>query len=252
MCRHHRVRYYLNCKNIYLGRLCGYTKEKEAGGCDVRGLEPSGLCTRPLGLSRASSNRLPNSAFTASRGHLSMSEFVMKYGRITCGIAINNIGLLEIVNLYKFDCTEKIDFGVNFFKPTTEFLYPWATRGPGTVYDIYIFTGDRNGKSWEARAWNARLYQEDSYSNGDIGGWCAPDGEANMQNLHYLTVDLGKKKRIAYIATQGMNYMRRLSLDLHRSIESKEVSFNCFKNSLIPISVCFFYHAFEFVIIPPI
>lgn len=127
------------------GRLCGYTKEKSAGGCDSRGLEPSGLCTRPLGLSRASSrNRIPNSAFTASHGHLIMT--------------------------------------------------------------------DGGGKRWEAGPWNARLYQEDAYRSGDVGGWCAPNAEGSMRKLHYLTVDLGKKKRVAYVATQGRDkYFERVS-----------------------------------------
>lgn len=61
------------------------------------------------------------------------------------------------------------------------------------------------GGGWRASSWNARLYFTDDYEKKGIGAWCSPTSDITLTSMQSITVDLGVKKRITYIATQGMN-----------------------------------------------
>merc|ERR1712002_129136 len=63
------------------------------------------------------------------------------------------------------------------------------------------------GGGWHASAENARLYFEDDYDKLRIASWCA--GKRDGQHLE---ADLGKKRTITYIATQGRDkFFERVS-----------------------------------------
>jgi len=68
------------------------------------------------------------------------------------------------------------------------------------------------GAGWVADAKNARLYWQDDFDTKRIGGWCAESHEqAKDPSKGYVQVDLGRSKRITYIATQGRNkYFERI------------------------------------------
>lgn len=59
-------------------------------------------------------------------------------------------------------------------------------------------TDYRPGGTWRASADNARLYFEDDHTNKRIGAWCG-----NERDNQWLRVDLGRRRRIRAIATQG-------------------------------------------------
>ena len=50
---------------------------------------------------------------------------------------------------------------------------------------------------------NARLYYPGDYAGKRIAGWCANTGEVTKDTMQSLTVDLGRRKKITHIATQG-------------------------------------------------
>ena len=62
------------------------------------------------------------------------------------------------------------------------------------IYETTIFLID----GWRAHPSNARLYFEDDPKEKKIGAWCSHD-----PNPKYLQIDLQRKRRIAFIATQG-------------------------------------------------
>ena len=53
---------------------------------------------------------------------------------------------------------------------------------------------------WNASADNARLYMEDDFTNFRIGAWCA---EYPPRQGEWLKIDLGRKKTVTAVATQG-------------------------------------------------
>ncbi|CAB3986435.1 Chymotrypsin-like protease CTRL-1 [Paramuricea clavata] len=53
---------------------------------------------------------------------------------------------------------------------------------------------------WNASADNARLYMEDDFTNFRIGSWCS---EYPAKQGEWLKVDLGRKRKITAVATQG-------------------------------------------------
>ena len=50
-----------------------------------------------------------------------------------------------------------------------------------------------------AGARNARLYFEDDHKSKRIGAWCA-----NKRKNQWLKIDLGRKRKLTGIATQGL------------------------------------------------
>ena len=63
------------------------------------------------------------------------------------------------------------------------------------------------GGGWVASASNARLYFVDEYANKRIGAWCATD-----RKNQWLKIDLGQKKKITGIATQGEIMWRTIQM----------------------------------------
>ena len=68
---------------------------------------------------------------------------------------------------------------------------------------INIFSFKLTGGGWQASAKNARLYFEDDYDDKRIGSWCAASHASAKSSKGYVQVDLGRRKTIKYIATQG-------------------------------------------------
>ncbi|XP_057302423.1 zinc metalloproteinase nas-14-like [Hydractinia symbiolongicarpus] len=68
------------------------------------------------------------------------------------------------------------------------------------------------GGGWDAAAKNARLYFEDDYDDKRIGSWCAKSHDSARSADGYVQVDLGSRKTISYIATQGRDkYFERVA-----------------------------------------
>ena len=59
------------------------------------------------------------------------------------------------------------------------------------------------GSGWAASGHNARLYYEDDHDKKRIGAWCVK-GWDDFKAGAYLEIDLGSRKTIKYIATQGI------------------------------------------------
>jgi hypothetical protein len=104
-------------------------------------------------------------------------------------------------------------------RPPGECANPLGLASDGTknfkIKDI-AFTSVRGhmtpGGGWSATASNARLYFTDDYTDKRIGAWCSPTSDVTKSTLQKITVDLGEKKRITYIATQGRDkYFERVS-----------------------------------------
>lgn len=68
---------------------------------------------------------------------------------------------------------------------------------------MYMFLFKFKGGGWQASAKNARLYFEDDYDDKRIGSWCAASHASAKSSKGYVQVDLGRRKTITYIATQG-------------------------------------------------
>ena len=66
-----------------------------------------------------------------------------------------------------------------------------------------IFWSKFSGGGWQASAKNARLYFEDDYDDKRIGSWCAASHASAKSSKGYVQVDLGRRKTITYIVTQG-------------------------------------------------
>ena len=55
---------------------------------------------------------------------------------------------------------------------------------------------------WNASADNARLYMEDDFKAFRIGAWCA---DYPVKQEEWLKIDLGRKRKITAVATQGVD-----------------------------------------------
>lgn len=87
--------------------------------------------------------------------------------------------------------------GTNNFKIPDSAFYSPSHLIPGT---------------WQAHAKNARLYYKDDHTNKRIGAWCAESHDSARSANGYVQVDLGQRKTITYIATQGRDkYFERVS-----------------------------------------
>ena len=56
---------------------------------------------------------------------------------------------------------------------------------------------------WQASAKNARLYFEHDFDDKRVGSWCTASHASAKSLKGYVQVDLGRRKTITYIATQG-------------------------------------------------
>jgi len=69
----------------------------------------------------------------------------------------------------------------------------------------------RPGSSWAASGHNARLYLHDDHTNKRIAAWCVASWDDFRKNP-FIQVDLGRRRSIQYIATQGRDkYFERVS-----------------------------------------
>jgi len=67
------------------------------------------------------------------------------------------------------------------------------------------------GSNWQAAAKNARLYFQDDHDKKRIGAWCSASHDQAKSKDGYVQVDLGQRKTIRYIATQGRHkYFERI------------------------------------------
>ena len=55
---------------------------------------------------------------------------------------------------------------------------------------------------WNASADNARLYMEDDFKNFRIGAWCS---KYPPKQGEWLKIDLGRRRKITAVATQGLS-----------------------------------------------
>jgi hypothetical protein len=68
------------------------------------------------------------------------------------------------------------------------------------------------GGGWQASARNARLYMVDDHKAKRIGAWCAKSHDSAKSSEGYVQVDLGSRKKITWIATQGRyKYFERIN-----------------------------------------
>jgi len=87
-------------------------------------------------------------------------------------------------------------------------------NGQYKLPDSAFFSPDNlsPGGGWEASASNARLYMVDDHRAKRIGAWCAASHDQAKSADGYVQVDLGSKKRITWIATQGRDrYFERIN-----------------------------------------
>ena len=59
------------------------------------------------------------------------------------------------------------------------------------------------GGGWQASVKNARLYFEDDFDDKRVVSWCAASHASAKSSKGYVQVDLGRRKTITCIATQG-------------------------------------------------
>jgi len=102
-------------------------------------------------------------------------------------------------------------------KPAGKCANPLGLSWDGTskfkIPDSAFYSPDNlsPGSNWEAAAKNARLYFQDDYDNKRIGAWCSASHDQAKSKDGYVQVDLGQRKTIRYIATQGRHkYFERV------------------------------------------